>query len=124
LRRRSTRRFSCRRTLFWLRGLSVFALVLAVIGLGPAYEVAQAHSNVGSPFETIVADISSTAPDSAGHEQSRCAVQVICSGFIVVADARPEFCRQNTSGRPADSKFRSGRTITPISPPPKSIRQA
>ncbi len=123
MRRRSIRRFSCRRTLFWLRGLSVFALVLAVIGSAPAYEVAQAQSNVGSPFETIVADILSKAPDSAGHKQSQCAVQVICSGFIVVADAEPEICRQNTASRPADSKFISGRTIAPISPPPKPIRQ-
>ena len=124
MKRRSVRRYSCRRTLFWLRGLCVFALVLAVIGSGPAYEVAQTQSNVGNPFETIAADISSTAPDSAGHERPQCAVQVVCSGFIFVAGGQPENYRRNFAGMAVDTKFRSGHTIAPISPPPKPIRQA
>ncbi len=74
----------------WLRGLSIFVCLLAIIGAGLADDFALAQRNVGSPLETIVAEIPITAADSSDHAlQAGCAVQVVCSVFIAVADERP-----------------------------------
>ena len=109
----------------WLRGLSIFVCLLAIIGAGLADGFALAQRNVASPLETIVAEIPITAADSSDHAlQAGCAVQVVCSVFIAVADVQPDIWEQKSAGIPAESEFRSGRTTRPISPPPKPISQA
>ncbi len=109
----------------WLRGLSIFVCLLAIIGAGLADDLAGAQRNVGSPLETIVAEIPITAPDSSDHAlQAGCAVQVVCSVFIAVADVQPDIWEQKSTGIPAEFEFRSGRTTRPILPPPKPISQA
>ncbi len=109
----------------WLRGLSIFVCLLAIIGAGLADDLTGAQRNVASPLEMIVAEIPITAADSSDHVlQAGCAVQVVCSVFIAVADVQPGIWERNPAGIPAHSQFRSGRTIKPISPPPKPLRQA
>ena len=104
----------------WLRGLSIFVCLLAIIGAGLADDFALAQYNVGGPFETVII----TAPHPASHAlQGRCAVQVACSVFIALADVQPDNWGRKSAGIAADSQFRSGRTTTPILPPPKPIRQ-
>ncbi len=108
----------------WLRGLSIFVCLLAIIGAGLGDGFALAQRNIGSPLEMIVAEIPITAADSSDHAlQAGCAVQVVCSVFIAVADVQPDIWEQKFAGIPAESEFRSGRTTTPISPPPKPLRQ-
>ncbi len=109
----------------WLRGLSIFVCLLAIIGAGLADDFAGVQRFVGSPTETIVAEIPITAADSSSHAlQAGCAAQVICSVFIAVADVQPDIWERKLAGIPLDSRFRSGRTTRPISPPPKPLRQA
>ena len=109
----------------WLRGLSIFVCLLAIIGPGLADAFALAQRNVASPLETIVAEIPITAADSSDHAlQAGCAVQVVCSVFIAVADVQPDIWERKLAWIPLDSRFRSGRTTRPISPPPKPISQA
>ncbi len=109
----------------WLRGLNIFVCFLAIIGTGLADGFALAQRNVASPLETIAAEIPITAADSSDHAlQAGCAVQVVCSVFIAVADVQPDIWEQKSAGIPAESEFHSGRTTRPISPPPKPISQA
>ncbi len=109
----------------WLRGLSIFVCLLAIIEAGLADGFALAQRDVASPLETIVAEIPITAADSSNHAlQAGCAVQVVCSVFIAVADVQTDICEQKSAGIPTESRFRSGRTTTPILPPPKPISQA
>ncbi len=109
----------------WLRGLSIFVCLLAIIGAGLADDLTGAQRNVASPFETIVAEIPITAADSSDHAlQAGCAVQVVCSVFIAVADVQPDIWEQKPTGIPTESRFRSGRTTTSILPPPKPISHA
>ncbi len=109
----------------WLRHLSIFVCLLAIIGAGLADDFALAQRNVGSPLETIVAEIPITTSNPTSHAlQAGCAVQVICSVFIAVADVQPDIWERKLAGIPLDSRFRSGRTTKPISPPPKPLRQA
>ncbi len=109
----------------WLRGLNIFVCLLAIIGAGLGDGFALAQRNVGSPLEMIVTEIPITTPDPANHAlQAECAVQVVCSIFIAVADVQPDIWEQKSAGIPLDSRFRSGRTTRPISPPPKPLRQA
>ena len=109
----------------WLRVLSLFVCLLAIIGAGLTGDLALIQRNIGSPLETIVAEIPITAADTSDHAlQAGCAVQVVCFVFIAVADVQPNIWEQNSAGIPAESRFRSGRTTRPISPPPKPISQA
>ena len=109
----------------WLRGLSIFVCLLASIGAGLADAFALVQRNVASRLETIVAEIPITAADSSDHAlQAGCAVQVVCSVFIAVADVQLDIWERNPTGIPAHSQFRPGRTTKPISPPPKPLRQA
>ncbi len=109
----------------WLHHLSIFVCLLAIIGAGLADDVALAQRYVASPLKTIVAEIPISAPDSSGHAlQAGCAVQVACTVFIAVADVQPDIWERKPAGIPAESRFRSGRTTTPILPPPKPISQA
>ncbi len=125
MRRHPVQHFKCRPAVFSLHGLGVLVCLLAIIGAGLADDLALAKRNVGSPLQTIVADIPVTAPDAAGHSVAGgCAIQVACPVFIAVADAQPGVWEQSFAGIPAYSRFRSGRTTTPISPPPKPTRQA
>ena len=48
--------------MFWLRGLSIFVCLLAIIGAGLADGFAGPQRNGASPLETIVAEIPITAP--------------------------------------------------------------
>ena len=89
----------------WLRHLSIFVCLLAIIGAGLGDGFALAQRNVASPLETIVAEIPITTPNPASHAlQVGCAVQVVCSIFIAVTDVRPERKRES-NGIPAG--FRS-----------------
>ena len=109
----------------WLRHLSIFVCLLAIIGAGLGDGFALPQRNVGSPLEPIVAEIPITTPDPASHAlQAGCAVQVACSVFLAVADVQPDIWERKPAGIPAHSQFRSGRTTKPISPPPKLLRQA
>lgn len=109
----------------WLRGLSVFVCLLAIIGTGLTDGVALAQRNVAGPLETIAAETPITAADSSDHAlQARCAVQVACPVFIALADVQPDIWKQESAENPAESEFRSGRTTRPILPPPKPISQA
>ena len=108
----------------WLRGLNIFVCLLAIIGAGLGDGFALAQRNVGGPLEMIVAEIPITTPDPASHAlQAGCAVQLVCSVFIAVADVQPDIRERKSAGIPAHSQFRSGRTTAPISPPPKPHRQ-
>ncbi len=103
----------------WLRHLGIFVCLLAIIGAGLGDGFALAQRNVASPLEIIVAENPITNPDPANHAlQAGCAVQVVCSVFIAVADVRPDLWEQKSAGIPTESEFRSGRTTRPISPPP------
>ena len=109
----------------WLRHLGIFVCLLAIIGAGLAADVALSQRNVGSPTEPIVAEIRISTPDPLDHAlQAGCAVQVVCSAFIAVADVQPDIWERKPDGIPARSQFRSGRTTKPASPPPKLLRQA
>ena len=108
----------------WLRHLSIFVCLLAIFGAGLADDFALAQRYVGSPLETIVAEIPITTLDSSSQAlQAGCAAPVVCSVFIAVADVQPDISERKLAGIPLDSRFRSGRTTRPISPPPKPIYQ-
>ncbi len=51
----------------WLRQLGIFVCLLAIFGAGLADDFALAQRYVGSPTETIVAEIPITAADSSSH---------------------------------------------------------
>ena len=68
----------------WLRGLSIFVCLLAIIGAGLGDGFALAQRNVASPHEIIVAEIPITTPDPANH-----ALQAGCAGLVCSSPNSP-----------------------------------
>lgn len=126
MRRRPIQHRGRRPTVFWLRGLSVLVWLLAFIAAGLTGDGAWAQPKVGSPLQTIAAELpTTTAPDFASHAlPAGCAVQAACPVVMALTDVQPDIWDQQSVKILRDSEIRSGRTTRPLPPPPKPFLQA